>query len=476
MRDSLIIAGVFGLARVVCWWLGIGFDFDNLGTWWQIDDPMLLRERLWSTVFYTHAQPPLFNLLIGVALQAGDGWFPVVMAWVYGAVSLVGILCLHGFGRAVLRARWVSLVVALWFCVSPDVLLFNEKLFYDGLVPWLLCVGLFGVWAGLRGRPGWLVLGFGALASVVLLRSMFHPLWFVVVVGLVFWLSGWRWRVLAGAAGPTAAVGAVLAKNLVVFGFIGLSSWAPLNLVGVTVEKLPAEERAAMVADGRLSALSAIDAFGPIDRLVGLLAQIGVAVPVMDEPVLDAATKSDGRPNMNHMAMLIASRMRGGDALAAVRADPVSYVAVLLTSMYHFHRPANEFRDVRRNLAAIAGWARWSNAVVGLQPAAWFGSSLDATRPGWFWLQISVGSVLISLAFMAALVRVGRMARRGVLTAEAVVLAAMIWTGGFVAVISTALDVLENNRARYTVAPLLTLAAVWFVVDWVRKIRPSPRQ
>ena len=292
-RDTWLICGVFLAVRAVALALGVGFDFDNLGTWWQIADPELLRTRLLPTVFYLHSQPPLFNLLIGLALKAGDGWFPVVMAGVYGAVCLGGLLCLHGVGQALLGSRRLSLVVTLWFCVSPDVLLFSNKLFYDSLVPWLLCMGVWGIHRGLAGgRVGALVFGFGSLAAVVLTRSMFHPLWFVAVVGLVFGLAGWRGRVLAGAAGPGAAIGAVLVKNFVVFGFVGLSSWAALNLVGVTVERLPIDERAALVADGTLSPLSGIDSFGPIADLLPLLPP----VPATGEPVLDAPRRRMGGP------------------------------------------------------------------------------------------------------------------------------------------------------------------------------------
>ncbi len=472
LRDSILISVVFVLARLACWRLGMRFDDDNLGTWWQIADTALLRDRLGPTLFYLHAQPPLFNLLIGLALRAGPDGFPIVMEWVYGLVSLGGILAFHALARALLRARWLSLAVACWFCVAPDVLLFGQKLFYDGLVPWLLCIGFWGIWAGLHRQRAWpLVLGFATLAAVVLLRSMFHPLWLLITVALAVVLSGRYRRVAACAMPGLAAVAAVLAKNLIVFGFLGLSSWAPLNLVGVTVEKLPDEERAALVARGTLSPLSGVNAFGGIESLLPLLP----AIPPTGEPVLDNPRKSNGQPNMNHSAMLVASRMRGGDALAALRADPGNYATVLLLSAYTFHRPPNEFRDVRRNLALIRGWTRVTNATLGLQPAAWVGSSLDV-RPPDLWLQISYGALAITLLFAAATWRTVRMAlhtlrTRQRLPPELVTLALLCWTGLFVIVVSSAVDTLENNRARYTIAPILTLAAVWFLLQRLRERR-----
>jgi len=468
MRATALIIAVFAAARLALLLRGVAFDFDNLGTWWQIADPALLRSRLLSTVIHLHGQPPLFNLLIGTALQAGDAAFPIVMAWTYGALSLAGILAFHALAASLLDSRRVALALALWFCVSPDVLLFNEKLFYDSLVPWLLCIGFWGIHAGLvRRATPLLALGFTALAVVVLTRSMFHPVWFVSIVVLALVLGRDRGRVLVGAALPAAAIGAVLAKNMVLFGFLGLSSWGVLNLVGVTVEKLPDDQRAALIADGRLSPLAAIDSFGPIERLLPLLPP----VPHTGEPVLDEPRKSNGQPNMHHEAMLVASRLRLPDAVAALRAAPEMYAVVLVASVFHFHRPANEFRDIRRNLALIEPWPRIANATLGLQPAAWFGSSLDPARPDFFLLRVSYGSLLISIGFAAA----GFSALRGLrlgLDADRIALVLITWTGLFVFLISSAFDVLENNRARYTIAPLLTLAAASWLLDRLRRVPP----
>jgi len=147
------------------------------------------------------------------------------------------------------------------------------------------------------------------------------------------------------------------------------------------------------------------------------------------------------------------------------------YAVVLVASVFHFHRPANEFRDIRRNLALIEPWPRIANATLGLQPAAWFGSSLDPARPDFFLLRVSYGSLLISIGFAAA----GFSALRGLrlgLDADRIALVLITWTGLFVFLISSAFDVLENNRARYTIAPLLTLAAASWLLDRLRRVPP----
>ena len=466
MRPALLLIAVFLAARAALLLRGVDFDFENLGTWWQIADPELLHTRLWQTILHLHGQPPLFNLLIGTALKAGP--FSLIMACTYAALSLAGILAFHALAADLLRSRPIALALALWFCISPDVLLFNEKLFYDGLVPWLLCIGFWAIHAGLlQARIVLLTAGFAALSAVVLTRSMFHPLWFASVVALALLLSPDRRRILAAAALPTAAIAAVMLKNLALFGILGLSSWGVLNLVGVTVEKLPDAERAALVAQGTLSPLAAIDAFGPIERLLPLLPPI----PPTGEPILDNPRKSNGQPNMHHQAMLVASRQRLPDALAALRADPGMYAVVLTTSLFHFHRPANEFRDIRRNLARIEPWPQIANATIGLQPAAWFATSLDPARPDFFLLRISYGSLLITIGCAAAGVAALHTLSRPTTPAD-LTFVLILWTGLFVFLLSTAFDVLENNRARYTIAPLLTLGAARWLLDRLRATPP----
>src|SRR5688500_4689088 len=48
---------------------GIRFDSTSLGWFWQFVDPALLREDYLRSIFYLHAQPPLFNAYLGGVLQ-----------------------------------------------------------------------------------------------------------------------------------------------------------------------------------------------------------------------------------------------------------------------------------------------------------------------------------------------------------------------------------------------------------------------
>lgn len=462
-HPALVLVAFYALVRLAVLALGMRFDADNLTSWMQIADVALLRDHLFRTLWYLHTQPPLFNLLVGVALRFGPTGMLWVLGLVFGAVTLGGILAFHGLARDLTGRPRLALLVSAWLCVSPAVLLFSQKLYYDGMVPWLLCMTIWGLHAGIARRSlGWLVFGFAMLATTTLLRSMIHPVLFLAVA-LIYLVParGRRLRIAAAAVLPGTAIGAVLVKNLVVFGSVSLSSWAPLQLDHTTVDRLPMTTRVALIREGRLSHYAVVDGFSPPPVYLAMMPPVAPT----GEPSLDNLRKSTGEDNWNHILYTRLGKARMHDALVGLATDPLGYVKLLGTSLYHFHRPPSEFKGLERNLAVIAPWERAGNAVIGLQPAAWFGGTLDRARPQAPLLQIAYAELLVTAGFLAFAALLGRRllgdlrARRLPPPADATP-AAIALFGLWVIVISSSFDVWENNRARFDIAPVLLLGAL----------------
>jgi hypothetical protein len=362
------------------------------------------------------------------------------------------------------------------------VLLFSQKLYYNGLVPWMVAMGLYGLHRGATRRSaGWMAWGFAMLVATVLLRSLVHPAILAGVVAIyAACCAGQRWRVLGAAAVPALVLGAVMLKNFVVFGTVALSSWPALNLVGQMVDMMPAAQREAMIRRGELSGYAVLPGFAYPDQYIKLVPP----TPPTGEPSLDNLRKSTGEANWNHRLFLQLPEVRMRDAMAGLRAAPGSFARITVAAVYHFHRPPSEFKDLGSNRARIAGWERLANAVVGLQPAAWTGGTDDPTRaqaPVW---QVSLGALLESVAFGGFVALVGwrllgdLRARRWPAPGDATLLSlAMI--GSFVVIVSNLADVWENNRAHYDIGSVMLVGAAVFAA-WLaderrrRAVRPEP--
>jgi len=468
-RPVAATIALYVLVRLIGLAIGMQFDADNLTSWMQIADVALLRDHLWRTLWYLHSQPPLFNLVIGLALRLGEDGFLAAMWLLYAVVTLGGILSVHALVRDLTGRPGWALAAGAWLCVSPAVLLFSQKLYYNGLVPWLVIMGIHGLHVGVRRRSArWMAFGFAMIVATVLLRSMIHPVIYAGVIAIYLaCCTGQRARVLLAAALPTAVLGAVMLKNLAVFGTMALSSWPALNLVGQMVDEMPAAQRAAMIRRGELSHYAVLPGFAYPEQYLELVPP----TPPTGEPSLDNLTKSTGEANWNHRLFLQLPEVRMRDAMAGLAAAPGAFAAITVKAIYHFHRPASEFKGLERNRAAIAGWERLANATFGLQPAAWTGATDDPTRSQAPALQISFAAVLESLAFggflilVAARLLAAARARRWLDPGDATLLS-LAMLGAFVIFVSNVADVYENNRAHYDIGSVMLVGALVFA-SWV---------
>ena len=72
LREStggIIILAVFIASRLIFSFMGGAFIAKPLSFAMQYLDPVLLKNDLLQSLFYLHAQPPLFNLMLGLMLK-----------------------------------------------------------------------------------------------------------------------------------------------------------------------------------------------------------------------------------------------------------------------------------------------------------------------------------------------------------------------------------------------------------------------
>jgi hypothetical protein len=429
---------IFIVERIILAIAGIRFNVDALSWYWQVLDPVLLRENLAESLFFLHSQPPLFNLVLGLAFKLSPGSAVVLLHWLYWCLGLCLALVLL---KGLLELRWPPRVAVLAVAVAaltPGWIVYENWLFYDFPVLVLLaaaCVALIGF---VRTR-GWGNLGVfvAALTCIALTRSLFHLVWVVGSIGMVAFLRprpGPRRAIIVFVV-PLILIGAWYAKNQVVFGFFGSSSWLGLSLAKTATAKLDSADREALVSTGELSPFSLVEPFSPLERYE---AAAGVRYPDSDVEALGQRLKSSGYPNFNHRGFIDVSARCRDDALATLRLRPAVYRRSVATAVRRFFSSAVAYPPFLENLVVMA-------PVYRLGEMTW-------SRP----IALAVvffGVLLISMILMLRDFRQGR-------RAEGVVRLWVIWTLLWVFVVGSLVEVGENHRFRFLVTPLvwLTLA------------------
>src|SRR4029077_11546641 len=91
-KDAWIIIISFVVSRIIVGYFGIHFGYKALFQYWQYLDVETLRHNLLRGVWYDHAQPPFFNLLLGAVVKLSGDSAPFVFATIFKLITLVNSL------------------------------------------------------------------------------------------------------------------------------------------------------------------------------------------------------------------------------------------------------------------------------------------------------------------------------------------------------------------------------------------------
>jgi hypothetical protein len=428
-----------------------------------------------ESLYYLHAQPPLFNAILAALLAVFDGavWLPLYLLFALMALGVV--LAAAAVVQEMTGSRVAGLASGAVILLSPSLIAYGHVLFHALPAAFLVTTS---VWAVRRAaqRPSWrrLALVVLLIACETLLWSAFHAAWMALGLLFLFWaVKGARARVAALSALPLALVAAIIVKNGVLFGVWDMSSWTGMNLARITVQQLPKAEREAAVARGELSPVSRIRPFARLQwyRDIPDPQPSGI-------PLLDRRLKSNRQPNFHYLKYVEIARLYRRDALHVVRSRPGAYAAAVAKAFWMFYlRPATDFHVVDVPVRQLGNYADVYDAVIyGAPPGR--RSKLDASpeRRWSFWSTFATTGVLLKLWFLAALVggpvwllrmrRAGRLRTVSGLTAVALV-APLI----YVTLVGTVAEIGENQRFRFAVEPAAIVLAAIGLTAAVRRIR-----
>jgi hypothetical protein len=470
---------IFALSRVAYAALGVGFDTSGLGYFMQFADPDLLRHDLVRTVVYFHVDPPLMNLVIGLALKAFGSAYGTGLH----ALFLLGGLVL-GFGiHSLLRNLGIgprtSLFLATLVMLSPATILFENWLYADYLVAVLLvATALFLRRFAATGALIYGISAFSAAGAIVLSRSFFHLVWLLLVLSalLLARVLPWR-RVGAAAAIPLLVCVAVYGKNLVLFNNFSAATCTAINLARVTLVQLPDEDRTAMIRQGQLSDLAASNFYALPTVRPDLFAQS----PHTGVAVLDQLTKSTGAVNYNSQSYVPICATLQKDAVYVAIHRPDAPARATREAILIFFVPGADYfagSEPRTNMSTLIRvsdvLASGQLRTVG-QPT---GTGVDTAPPfyrtselgrrllevGWFvvvaWVLAIVGG--IQLLRQASSLGLGR-------AEKAVVVFALV-TVLYTLLVGVVFEAGENNRFQWVADPMVLLLVSGFLIR-VRYLR-----
>jgi hypothetical protein len=233
-KQVIFIIIVFVVSRIIIMLLGIDLNIWALTAYWQYLDIETLRHHLLTGVWYDHAQPPVFNLFLGLILKIGGSYAPLLFTLIFKLITLVNTLLLFSITRKLVTVDFIPLLVALAYLMSPATLIFECELFYTTSISLLLLVSVFYLIHLNQSSKLLHTLGFMLpLALLCLTRSVYHFFWLVLIAAvflLYFRKKELFKNLLTASLISLILTGSWYVKNKILFGKFSTSTWLGMNM------------------------------------------------------------------------------------------------------------------------------------------------------------------------------------------------------------------------------------------------------
>ncbi len=459
---------------------------------WQFLPVDSLRDDPFGSVWNLHIQPPGWNLLVGMVAA----WSPVGQVTSHRAISLVLGVTLAAAVASTLRNLGASNRAAVLLTVvatmNSQVMANAFEPRYDLAVTTMLAVLVWAVSSDALGATGSLLAAIGVAAVLVMTRALYHPIWLVVICGLLIW--AWRGRVdrrrlAIVAIIPVVVVGGWLVKNEIVFDRPTMSSWGGMNLLR-SVEPAIDPERVAELADaGRVSGVAVA---GHFQTYTDYAPFVPACTPEADDHQVLAepyrAIPSDMREdddttravNFNYVCYLEVYDQAGADGRALIRAEPGAWLRARAWAVNNWYEvlpvTESEHSPLWTAETAITRLLLLGVPHPGL-PASWSTHGL--------WVHENPLSITLTICTAALLVETLRTYRRvrrsGSTEAErthddrdsrrlivlGIASAAVAWTA-FAGIV---FELGEQGRFRSATDPLVLALGGWILLEWADRAR-----
>lgn len=197
-----------------------------------------LRDDLAGSLINLHSQPPLWNSIIGISSKACNTEPGCVLKLIHLsqiAETLIIFGLLYSLSIKLFKNKLISALIALSFCLSPSVFLYENYIFYPHLTAMFFLIFSMGLhnWYHSEKLSSLIVAGF----SLVLLSytwALFHPV-FLAVIFIFIYINSKKWKPTTFCILTVFFIFSTLPsiKNEIRFDFFGSGSWLGFNLAQI---------------------------------------------------------------------------------------------------------------------------------------------------------------------------------------------------------------------------------------------------
>lgn len=342
-NDLIIFSLIVLLHLIVATYLKeiVGFDITaNPGSrqwdwWWQTVPADLLVSDLARSLWFLHSQPPVFNLY-GAFFFRLFPQFPM-SAMHYGNI-LLGALTSGAIYFILLiatRKRRLSAIVAFCLALSLGPFLFEAYILYDILTAFLVTVSVCMLAFYTVNQRLVFVIGFILTVCIlVLTRSVYHIVIVPVAITVLILSSKENWKKIL----VTSLIISILpltwfAKNQILYGFFGASSWSGFALWKVASDSYSPDEIHSLADQGLISPVATdVEILRPASAYEAYGFHLSSDIPVLAR---------DDRHNIN---MIEVAKSYQHSALNLIRREPKRYFEGAMTAYKIYSIPSFKFK------------------------------------------------------------------------------------------------------------------------------------
>lgn len=319
-------------ARAAATLRGETFDVSTLGNGMPLIDRDLLLHDLGRSLWYLHAQPPLFNVFVAGMLRLPGGF-----ARNYQYANWLMALAFYLIAFTLMRRLGVRPAIAaaatILLMLNPNEMWCESAVYYGVPLALLVAASALAFMNALqRGSLAWLAFTSLLLVILPLTRAFFTAFWCAIALVLIAYAfaklhPSMKRKAFAAAMLPFALVVVFQIKQYVVFGQALGSSWFGCNLAAMTAGM--SGDKAAAVAQHKISPLALVYRNDPPETYIPYvkLAPTGV-------PLLDRTRKTTGQPNFHHAIYIPIGRIYLRDTTWLIAHHPLKYLGNVVNSTY----------------------------------------------------------------------------------------------------------------------------------------------